>query len=266
MGLHPEVITLKKNKIKSLLLVLFLIAGLMSGLVHPSVSVTRAEAKRKLPVTVKIDSKKVNKKTVTMKKGSSKKIKLSFIPNQSGVKTKYRSDKKGIVSVSRKGTLKAKKTGTAKITLKVTGKGNQKKKIWFKVKVVGENSSNKKTEISVNEIPVIITVAGKKFAAKFYDNKTARALVQKMPMTLSMKELNGNEKYYYFDTDLPTKEVSPKQIQAGDIKLYGSDCLVAFYKTFTTSYSYTSVGYIEDVAGFVNAVGKGNVKITFQKG
>ncbi|MCH5267539.1 MAG: hypothetical protein J1E62_04260 [Lachnospiraceae bacterium] len=23
-----------------------------------------------------------------------------------------------------------------------------------------------------------------------------------MPMTLNMKELNGNEKYYYFDTEL----------------------------------------------------------------
>lgn len=259
------------DKIKDTFLISLLIASIMSGLVNPLVFATRSEAKPKFSVTVKVDSKKVNKKTISMKKGSSKKIRLSFVPNQSGIKTGYQSDKKGIVSVSKAGTLKAKKAGTAKITVKITGKGNQKKKIWFKVKVVEKNSSEKKAEAPVseaqgNEISCIMTVNGKKFSASLYNNETARALVKKMPMTLSMKELNGNEKYYYFDTDLPTKEMSPKQIQAGDIMLYGSDCLVAFYKTFTTSYRYTSIGYVKDVDGFVKAVGNGNVTITFQRG
>jgi hypothetical protein len=48
--------------------------------------------------------------------------------------------------------------------------------------------------------------------------------------------------------------------------LYGSDCLVAFYKSHSTSYQYTSVGKIENASGFAKAVGSGNVKITFQKG
>jgi hypothetical protein len=37
-----------------------------------------------------------------------------------------------------------------------------------------------------------------------------------------------------------------------------------FYETFSSSYKYTRLGYIEDAAGFVKAVGDGNVQITFK--
>lgn len=250
-----------------------LIASLIIGLVQNPVWQTEAKTgvQDEWSVTARLDSKKVNRKTVTMKKGSNKKISLTIAPknsrvknskmNTSFLKTKYHSNKKSIVSVTKTGVLKAKKKGTAKITITVTGSEKSKKKVWFKVKVMNKSNSDNKTEI-----PVTLTVGGKTFSAKFYDNPAARELVEKMPMTLSMEELNGNEKYHYFDTNFPTNETSPKQIQAGDIKLYGSGCLVTFYKSFTTSYRYTSVGYVEDAAGFARAVGSGNVKITFQKG
>lgn len=256
---------MKKNRMKSVSLVLLLVASLVSVLLQSPVSGTRA-AEAKLSVTVKVASKKVNKKTITMNKGSSKKIKLSFASNQSGIKIKYKSDKKGIVSVSKTGTLKAKKAGTAKITVTVSKGKLQKTKLWFKVKVARQSTPDKKTDTSGNEIPCVITVNGQKFKAVFYNNKTANALLKKMPMTLPMKELNGNEKYHYFDTEFPTNEKSPGKISAGDIMMYDADCLVVFYKTFTTSYSYTSIGYVKDVSGFVKAVGNGNVKITFQRG
>ena len=252
---------MKNHKRKRSFFVLLLVVSLVSGLVHFPVFVTRAEAKTKLSVTVRVDSKKVNKKTITMKKGSSKKIKLSLIPNQSGIKTKYQSDKKGIVTVSKTGRLKAKKAGTAKITVTVSGDNIRKTKLWFKVKVIRQSNSDKKAGT-----PVVLTVNGQTFKAVFYNNKTANALLKKMPMTLNMKEMNGNEKYHYFDTEFPTNEKSPGKIEAGDIMLYGSDCLVAFYKLHSTSYQYTSVGKIENASGFAKAVGSGNVKITFQKG
>lgn len=252
---------MKNNIVKRSLFVLLLVISLVSGLELSPVSVTGAEAKTKLSVTVKVDSRKVNKKTITMKKGSSKKIKLSFVPDQSGITTKYQSDKKGVVSVSRAGLLKAKKTGTAKITVTVSGDNIQKTKLWFKVKVVRPDDSDKKTDI-----PVSLTVNGQTFKAVFYDNKTANALLEKMPMTLTMKELNGNEKYHFFDTEFPTDEKSPGKIEMGDIMLYGPDCLVTFYKSHSTSYQYTSVGKIENASGFAKAVGSGNVTITFRKG
>ncbi|MCM1179891.1 MAG: cyclophilin-like fold protein [Clostridium sp.] len=249
---------MKKEYRKTGLSILF-IFSLFVSLTGNADMVAQAKAETSVPtVTVKIGTKKVNKKTYTMKKGSSKKVRLAVTPKNTKVKAKYSSSKTNVVSVSKTGALKAKKAGTAKITVKVSGK--IQKKLWFKVKVVNQKNTDK-----TKEIPITLTVGGKTFSAKFYDNQTTKELMKKMPMTLSMKELNGNEKYYYFDTDFPTNETSPKKIQAGEIKLYGSDCLVAFYKTHSTSYQYTSVGYVEDVSGFVKAVGNGNVKITFQK-
>lgn len=240
---------------------LLLAFSLFVGLTDNVDAVVQAKAETsEQSVTVKIGTKKLNKKTYTMEKGSSKKIRLLVTPKKFKVKAKYHSSKEGVVSVSKTGVLKAKRAGTAKIIVKVSGEGNFQEKLWFKVKVVNKSNSDEESEV-----PVTLTVGGKTFAAKFYDNQTTRELVKKMPMTLSMKELNGNEKYYYLNTQLPMEETSPKTIQAGEIKLYGSDCLVVFYKTHTTSYEYTSVGYVEDVPEFVKAVGDENVEITFQQ-
>ncbi len=43
--------------------------------------------------------------------------------------------------------------------------------------------------------------------------------------------------------------------------LYGSGCLVFFYKNFQTSYQYTRIGRITDTEGFASALGKGNVQV-----
>lgn len=251
---------MKNSIVKNFLFVFLLVASLLFGLTLSPVSMTTADAKTKMSVTVKVGSKKVNKKTIALKKGSSRKIKLSFTPNHSGIKKMYKSSRKGIVSVSRTGKLKAKKVGIAKITVTVSGDNMRETKLWFKVKVIRQSNSDKKTGT-----PIVLNINGQSFQAVFYNNKTANALLKKMPMTLNMKELNGNEKYHFFDTEFPVNEKSPGKISAGDIMLYGSDCLVTFYKSHSTSYQYTPVGKIENASGFAKAVGSGNATITFRK-
>ena len=79
-----------------------------------------------------------------------------------------------------------------------------------------------------------------------------------------MTELNGNEKYYHFPTPLPTDATSPGTIQNGDLMLYSNNSSVLFYKTFKTTYSYTRIGRIENPSGIADAVGAGNVTVTFE--
>lgn len=87
-----------------------------------------------------------------------------------------------------------------------------------------------------------------------------------LPMELTMIELNGNEKYYQMPNRLPANSQHVRTIKPGDLMLYGSDTLVLFYESFTTPYSYTRLGYIEDVSGLANALGSGNVQVTFSLG
>lgn len=84
-------------------------------------------------------------------------------------------------------------------------------------------------------------------------------------MTLNMSELNGNEKYHYLNSTLPTNAACPGTIQNGDILLYGNNCIVVFYKRFTTSYSYTKIGRITDPSALESAAGSGSVAIDFSR-
>jgi flavodoxin len=108
-----------------------------------------------------------------------------------------------------------------------------------------------------------IQVGSKSFTVILYDNASTQALLAQMPLTLNMSELNGNEKYYYLIDNLPSNSQRVGSIRAGDLMLYGSDCLVLFYEGFSTSYSYTPLGYMEDDSGLAEALGQENVQVTF---
>ena len=122
------------------------------------------------------------------------------------------------------------------------------------------------TEEEPNMLKIEILVGNETFSATLYDNEAARTLIDILPLTLNMSELNGNEKYYYLDTSLPTNASRPSGIKTGDIMLYGNSCLVLFYESFSTSYSYTPIGHIDDPTGLAAALGSGSVQVTFRKG
>lgn len=111
---------------------------------------------------------------------------------------------------------------------------------------------------------ISVTVNGTAFTATLEDTEAARAFAELLPMTYEMSELNGNEKYIYLDERLPTDAAYPGRIEAGDIMLYGSNCLVLFYQSFNTSYSYTRIGHIDDASGLAAAAGSGSATVVWE--
>jgi len=109
-----------------------------------------------------------------------------------------------------------------------------------------------------------IKVNSQAFTATLLDNKSVKAFKEMLPLTMKMTELNGNEKYFDLPNSLPTNSYNPKTIKNGDLMLYGSKTFVLFYKTFSTPYSYTKLGSLDDVTGLTTALGSGNVTVTFE--
>ena len=106
-----------------------------------------------------------------------------------------------------------------------------------------------------------VEINNKEYIINLEDNKTTKEFIELLPLELNMDELNGNEKFAYLDTNLPTNSYSPKYINAGDVMLFGNNCLVIFYKSFDTTYSYTKIGHIDNLSD----LGKNNVKVIFKK-
>lgn len=110
---------------------------------------------------------------------------------------------------------------------------------------------------------IIITIKNKKYEAILYDNSTTKELIKKFPITITMSDLNGNEKYYNFSKSFSTSRENVANINKGDIMLFGNNCLVIFYKSFSTRYRYTKLGYIKNLEDLENSLGKGDIEITF---
>ena len=106
--------------------------------------------------------------------------------------------------------------------------------------------SNNKTVEKVSDT-VKVFINDKEYKLNLYDNETVSSLVKLFPIEVTMKTLSENEIYVYLDEKFPTNSSNPKTINAGDVMLYGDNCLVIFYKTFNTSYSYTKIGHIDDL-------------------
>lgn len=108
-----------------------------------------------------------------------------------------------------------------------------------------------------------MTVNGTAFDLELDSSPTAQAFAELLPLRVEMAELNGNEKYVYLDAPLPADPRCPQTIEAGDVMLYGDSCLVVFYESFSTSYSYTRIGRLTDASGLAQAAGTGGTTVAF---
>ena len=123
---------------------------------------------------------------------------------------------------------------------------------------------NTNSNIPMANSKIKIKVNSHIFTATLLDNKSVKAFKEMLPLTMQMTELNGNEKYFDLPNSLPTNSYNPETIKNGDLMLYGSKTFVLFYKTFSTPYSYSQLGSLDDVTGLTTALGSGNITVTFE--
>lgn len=135
--------------------------------------------------------------------------------------------------------------------------------IYYLVPKNRDNFDNVNGDNMLNEFNVNILINGNNYTAIFEDNITTRELISILPFEINMNELNGNEKYYYFSTNFQVEPKRVNKINAGDIMMFGNNCLVIFYESFNTSYSYTRIGHISNTQNLKEDLGTGSVIVTF---
>jgi hypothetical protein len=110
-----------------------------------------------------------------------------------------------------------------------------------------------------------ITIGKKVFTATLENSDTASAFATLLPLTVAMHDVNQNEKAHDLPEHLPSADANPRTIRTGDLMLWSSRTVVVFYKSFSTPYSYTRLGRIDDPAGLAAALGTGDVTVKFER-
>lgn len=101
------------------------------------------------------------------------------------------------------------------------------------------------------------------FLATLEENEAVSALVEMMqenPVVIQMSDYSGFEKVGSLGTSLPASN-SQTTTQTGDIVLYNGNQIVIFYGS--NSWSYTRLGHIDDLTGWEEALGRGDVTVIF---
>lgn len=132
----------------------------------------------------------------------------------------------------------------------------------------GTTPTKQHTENTTQEIndtqSIQIVIGGKTFTANLHNTPAAAQFKSMLPLTIKMEELHGNEKFAYLEKNLPTYPIAPSSINAGDLMLFGNNCLVVFYQSFPTTFTYTPIGSIKEIDQLEQTLGKGSVEVTFQ--
>ena len=111
---------------------------------------------------------------------------------------------------------------------------------------------------------ITITIGGKTFAGTLLDNRDSSGVQEAAAAVDHDDRTQWQREVYKIVREYAHRAAKPSSIQTGDLMLYGSDTLVLFYKSFKTTYSYTTLGRLNDPAGLEDALGSGNVYVTFE--
>ncbi len=83
--------------------------------------------------------------------------------------------------------------------------------------------------LGMNNMKINITVSGKTVTATLMDNPTAKDFVSQLPLTLSMQDLFGREKFGHLQKALSEKGPRTNKYEVGDIAYWSPARDLAIY-------------------------------------
>ena len=125
------------------------------------------------------------------------------------------------------------------------------------------SATSSTTQQEETTMHIQLQVNGASFTAALEQNAAAQALAQLLaqgPVTIQMDNYGGFEKVGALGQSLPASDVQTTT-EPGDIVLYQGDQIVIFYGS--NSWSYTRLGHVTDLTGWADALGSGDVSVTF---
>lgn len=111
-----------------------------------------------------------------------------------------------------------------------------------------------------------LQIGNSSFTATLENNPAVDAFVEMMndsPIIIQMNDYAGFEKVGSLGTNLPADD-KQTTTHAGDIVLYNGNQIVIFYGS--NAWSYTRLGKIDDLSGWEDALGSGDITVTFSLG
>ena len=111
-----------------------------------------------------------------------------------------------------------------------------------------------------------LQIGNSSFTATLENNPAVDAFVEMMndsSIIIQMNDYSGFEKVGSLGTNLPADD-KQTTTYAGDIVLYNGNQIVIFYGS--NSWSYTRLGKIDDLSGWEDALGSGDITVTFSLG
>lgn len=108
-----------------------------------------------------------------------------------------------------------------------------------------------------------VTIGEQSFTVTLENNSATHEFVKMMEkerVSIDMDDYSGFEKVGSLGKSLPTDN-RKMTTQAGDIVLYSGNQIVMFYGS--NSWDYTKIGRIDDLSGWEDALGTGNVTAVF---
>lgn len=233
-----------QKKLKTLGMVL--LAFTLTAAVGVSVNTETASAKK-----VNAKTLKLKKKTLKLKVGDSSTLKTTVSPKKATLK--WKSSKKKVVTVSKKGKVTAKKEGTAKIT--VTS-GKKKATCTVTVKGYGKKAISIKSVSVVNSKVVRVTLSkAKKLTAK--DFAVSKSVISdaksKQKLTVASVSNSKNKEYTLvlatnYDVSRDDNDINDGNYVSVTIKKLNG------LNTKDTVYYASPVAYNEYVGGKTNTI------------